>query len=847
MSVTKRNGNKEKLSLDKIIKRIECLSKSSTIALTKLTKIDTLRLVKQVVSGLYENIKTSEIDEHTAKIAASLSTVHYEYLALASRISISNLHKKTLTGFKDKTDLLYSRKDQNGKRCPLILDDYYKFVVKHQNFIEECIGNYNLDYNINYFGFKTLERSYLLKVDNVIIERPLDLMMRVAIFIHYNPLNFEDKNSLKAISETYSYLSSLCFTHASPTLFNSGTIKSQLASCFLFGSEDSLAGIMKTATDCATVSKSGGGIGFHCSSWRSEGALIRGTNGKSSGIIPFLKIFNDVARAFNQGGKRMGSFAVYIEPHHPDILHFLNLRRAHGDENMRARDLFLGLWISDLFMKRVQSDAKWSVFDPDKCPGLQDAVGEAYETLYLEYESKKMYAKQYNARQIWEAIFVSQKESGMPYMLYKDRINKTSNQQNIGVIKSSNLCAEIVEYSDPTKYSVCTLASICLPECVYDDAKISDAFPIQPKFNYKKLTKIVGIVVNNLNNIIDKNYYPVIETKEANLEQRPLGIGVQGLADLFSKFRVPFDSTEARVLNKKIFETIYYAAVSKSSELAKVLHMQHKKQVHDNGYVIINNVKYDIDTLPSDSGAYPSYKLNGGCPLSKGIFHWELCDIKAEKLSGMFDWNTLRQHVLKFGVRNSQFVALMPTASTSQIMGNNECFEPYTSNMYKRKTLAGEFIVINKYLMHDLDKMNLQSKYIENYLKTNKGSIQGIEGIPDKIKALYKTVWEIKQKNLLDLAIDRTPFVDQSQSLNIFVEDLTYSKFNSIHFYGWKNGLKTGSYYMRSRPASMPQKFTIDPEFIKKMNQKGLHDLINFDSSVNVNNTEDEMCLLCGS
>jgi ribonucleotide reductase alpha subunit len=988
MFVTKRNNKVEEVNFDKVHTRIKHLVKKPYL----LHNINAPKLTQHVIQGLFNNMKTSEIDNYTANIASSLSVQHKDYAVLAGRIVINNCHKNTLTSFKDKVELLYNRKNDNNVIDPIVSDYFYKFVQINHIIIEKYI-NYENDYKFDYFGFRTLEKGYLLKVNNVLVERPQDMFMRVAIFIHMNLDKFDCSDAMNKILETYKLLSDKYFTHASPTLFNAGTVKPQLASCYLLGTDDSLEGIMKTASDCATISKWSGGIGFHFSNWRSAGSLISGTNGVSSGAIPFLRIFNDIARAFNQGGKRNGSFAGYIEPHHPDILDFLSLRRNHGDENMRARDLFLALWISDLFMTRVKTSGKWSVFSSSTCPGLTDVYGDEYTKLYEKYEAEGKAYHTYEARDIWSAIYTSQKESGIPYMIYKDRVNKLSNQKNIGTIKSSNLCvsgdtdcltingyknikflannnwgshmiwngntftkaqfaktsdmanvllvttkcgyklkctpfhkfyindennksimitaenltpglkllkwelplindyykldadsnirmvtinqtiesitllttqeetyclnepirhmavfngiltgqcSEIMEYSDSKEYAVCTLSSICLPEFVFDEYSqqdllldisnrrvLNNEFPKNPVFDYKKLSSIVCVITQNLNNVIDRNWYPLPETKLSNLKNRPIGIGVQGLADVFYKFRYSFDSIEAKSINKKIFETIYYAALSKSSQIAKELYFLNKTPG---------------EVLDKTLGAYESYKHGEGSPLSHGIFHWEAAGLDKSQLSGMFDWETLRNHILTFGVRNSLLVALMPTASTSQIMGNNEAFEPMTSNIYKRKTLAGEFIVINKYLMHDLDMLGVWSKNVENYLKVNNGSIQNIEGIPDSIKSLYKTVWEMSQKTLIDLSADRTPFVDQSQSLNLFVEDLTYDKFTSMHFYGWSKGLKTGSYYIRTRPSIEPQKFTVNPDDQKKAEFK-----INTSGKSDTMPEPDEICLLCSS
>lgn len=803
MFVTKRKGHIEEVQFDKISNRIKMLVSEPTY----LSNINVQSLTQTVIQGIFNEIKTSEIDEYTANVSASLSITHRNYSILAGRIVVNNHHKNTLTSFRDKMNLLYLRKDAHGNVCPVINDKFHKYVKKNQKEIEKYI-DYNRDYELDFFSFKTLEKSYLLRLDDTIIERPQDLFMRVAIFIHMDIKDWKSPLILDRVFETYDLLSKKYFTHATPTLFNAGLVRPQLLSCFLLGTEDSLEGIMKTLTDCANISKWSGGVGFHFSNWRSKGALIRGTNGSSNGTIPFLKLFNDTARAFNQGGRRLGSFAAYIEPHHPDINNFLNLKRNHGDENLRARDLFLSLWVSDLFMERVKNNLDWSVFDPDECPGLTDVFGEAYRELYEKYEKEGMARQTYKARDIWKNVFTSQKESGTPYICFKDTVNNANNQKNVGVIKSSNLCSEIMEYSSSTEYACCCLSSICLPSFVEDAGEDPDhEFPKEPFFNYEKFVHTIGVAVRNLNQVIDKNYYPVPETKKSNMKHRPLGIGVQGLADVFFKFKYTFDSPEAKELNKKIFETMYFAALSASNEQSKEIYETYSRDFQDKDSIVINKTTYE--SLPTTIGAYESFQ---GSPISQGIFHWEMHGLSPTDLLCNLDWDSLRESIKTFGVRNSLLIALMPTASTSQIMGNTEAFEMLTSNIFKRQTLAGEFIVVNKFLINDLEKIGMWSKDVENYLKLNNGSIQSIENIPSEIKYRYRTVWEISQKTFIDLAADRQAFVDQSQSLNLFVEDLSFSKFNSMHFYSWERKLKTGCYYLRSRPAIMAQKFTVELE-----------------------------------
>lgn len=1010
MFVIKRNGSHEEVNFNKVVQRLKFITQEPY----PLPEISVHTLAQTVIQGLHNEIQTRDIDIHSANICASMSIKNHQYGVLAGRIIIHNHHKNTLTSFKDKMDRLYLRKDTHGNICPLLDEKFYKFVVKNQREIESHM-DYSRDFLLDYFSFKTLERSYLLKLQEEIIERPQDLFMRVAIFLHMSTKFSKDKNRLvlERIFETYDLMSTKFFTHATPTLFNAGTIRPSLLSCFLLGTADSLEGIMKTATDCAHISKWSGGIGFHLSNWRSKGALIRGTNGTSSGVVPFLKIFNDTARAFNQGGKRPGSFAAYIEMHHPDILDFLQLRRNHGEENMRCRDLFMALWICDLFMERCRDNELWSLFDADQCPRLDEVYGDEYRALYLEYEQKKMYREQIPAREIWKAVFTSQKESGIPYILYKDHVNRANNQANIGVIQSSNLCvtgdtmiltaegylpirdlvrmgpqhavwngveyapatfaqtgtqqpiwsvtvnvakkersnvrlsqleaasdiaigglhyvprtirctpyhkfilddervvdardlqpgmrlviwnhptghfevlsqvvriepttdledtfcftepklsrgvfngvmlgncAEIVEYSSATEYACCTLASICLSMFVEDtlsedeNRPLNHEFPRRPVFNYRKLIDVVQVVVRNLNQVIDRNWYPVPETERSNLNHRPLGIGVQGLADVFYKFRCAYDSPLAKELNRRIFETIYYAALSASTKLAKEIYKSYVQQFQSKTTVVIDRKEYTLDTLPKTIGGYPSLTLREGSPLFQGRFHWELYGLTPDDLLQKFDWDSLRNHIQTFGVRNSLMIALMPTASTSQIMGNIESIEPLTSNIFKRQTLAGEFIVINKYLMNDLTELGLWNAEMENFIKLSNGSIQHIHGIPDAIKSLYRTVWEISQQHVIDLAADRQPFVDQSQSMNLFIEDLTFSKFNSMHFYSWSKKLKTGCYYLRTRPAVQAQKFTANAAGAPTTSD--VVPVVDSRQFSIPEQNEEEICLVCSS
>ncbi len=836
MFVVKRKGNREEVSFNKIHNRIKWLTNNPH----PLKHVNPSLLSQKVIQNIYDGISTSEIDNYTANLSESMSVQNIDYNSLAGRIVVNNCHKNTLRSFRDKVTKLYMRKDIHGKSCPIVTDEFYKFVVKNQIKIEDRI-DYQRDYLFDFFGFRTLEKGYLLKIDGKPVERPQDMYMRVAIHIHMDNTNYKSEKSLELIFETYNLMSNKFFIHATPTLFNAGTINSGLASCFLLGTEDSLEGIMNTASHCANISKNAGGIGFHMSNWRSAGSMIRSTNGKSSGIVPFLRIFNDIARAFNQGGKRLGSFAAYLEPHHPDIMEFLELRRNHGDENMRTRDLFMALWISDLFMTRVKSNGKWSTFDPDECPGLTECYGDEYEKLYTKYENAGRAAKVYDARKVWSAIFTSQKESGQPYMLYKDSINKNNNQSNMGIIKSSNLCCEITIYSDSNEFGVCVLSSICLPKFVEDtytndELKIPEnqrrsldhTFPKHPKINYSEIARISSIVCRNLNRVIDSNKYPCEEARRSSIRGRPIGIGIQGLADVFYKLKLPFGDDKSRVINKKICEAIYFGAVSMSTQLAKEEYQKLKKSGDK-----------DCDKL---SGAYPAFI---GSPMHKGKLHWENY-IEEKDLSGSFDWKTVKEHIKMYGLRNSLLTAFMPTASTSHINGNIECFEPLTSNMYKRKVLSGEFIIINKYMINDLRNMNLWNADMINYLKMNGGSVQGIIGLPDEFKKLYRTIWEIPQKTVIDMCADRQPFIDQSQSMNLFFENYTIDKFTSAQFHAWRSGLKTGSYYIRTQPSVAPQKFTVNPNDAKLLQQFQVQAIEATTDNLSVQ-SEDDICLLCSS
>ena len=754
MFVIKRDGHKEPVMFDKITARIKKLCYS----LNPL--VDPVRVSMRVIEGLYDGVTTSELDNLAAEVSATMTTSHPDYATLAARISVSNLHKNTKKSFSETMADLYNYVNpRTGKKAPLLSDEVYKVIKKNAEKLDSTII-YNRDFNYDYFGFKTLERSYLLRLNGVVVERPQHMLMRVSVGIHYDDLD--------SAIETYNLMSKKFFTHATPTLFNSGTPKPQLSSCFLLTmKEDSIDGIYDTLKQTAKISQSAGGIGLSIHNVRSTGSYISGTNGTSNGIVPMLRVFNDTARYVDQGGgKRKGSFAIYIEPWHSDIFDFLDLKKNHGKEEMRARDLFYAMWIPDLFMKRVESNEDWTLMCPNECPGLYDCHSEEFEKLYLNYEKEGKGRKTIKARELWEKILESQIETGTPYMLYKDACNRKSNQKNLGTIRSSNLCTEILEYTSKDEIAVCNLASIALPMFVNNNS-----------FDHKELFNVTKRVTKNLNKVIDRNYYPVKEAENSNFRHRPIGLGVQGLADAFIKLRMPFTSDEAKALNQDIFETIYYAALTASMEEAQ------------------------------RDGTYKSYK---GSPISKGEFQHNMWGVKDEDLSGRWDWAKLRKDIKKNGVRNSLLVAPMPTASTSQILGNNECFEPYTSNIYTRRVLSGEFIVVNKHLLEDLVKLGLWNEELKQELMKANGSIQHIDFIPQDIKDLYKTVWELSMKDIIDMARHRGYFIDQSQSLNLFMEGATMAKLTSMHFYAWKSGLKTGMYYLRTKSAVDAIKFTLD-------------------------------------
>ena len=745
MKVIKRSGKTENVSFDKILIRINRLIKEFNL------KLDGTKIAQNVIKRLYDGVKTSKLDEFASQYCISLLTEDLEYGELAKCIIISNNHKNTSPSFTESMEKLYKNDKISKEIIEIIRKNNKKLnnIIKHKN-----------DYNFDYFGYKTLEKSYLNKINDEIIERPQYLFLRTSLGIH--------KNDLKSVKETYNYMSLGYFIHASPTLFNASSKKPQMSSCFILKPEDSMESIYKCLSDCAKISKCAGGIGLNISNIRGKNSIIYGTNGKSNGIIPMLKVFNETARYVNQGGRRKGSIAIYLEPWHCDIKDFLELRKNHGDENMKARDLFTAMWIPDLFMKKVINNDKWNLMCPNECKNLDTTYGKEFEELYEKYEKKGMYREQINARDLWYEILKSQIETGTPYLMFKDTVNKMNMQNNLGVIKGSNLCSEITIYSDSKSYTVCNLSSIAV-----------NKFIKKGEYDYNLLKKIVKIITKNLNKIIDNNYYPTEECKKNNMENRPIGIGIQGLANLFFELKIPFFSKEAKEINKKISETIYYASMEASMELAKI------------------------------NGPYKTYKDSH---ISNGKFHFELSD---EKININENWKNLKKNIKKYGVYNSLTTAYMPTASTSQILGNFECFEPITSNIFLRKTLSGEFIIVNKYLINDLNKLNLWSTEMKDKIIINNGSIQNIKEIPNNIKDIYLTSWEIKKRDIIDMASDRQKYIDQSQSMNIYIENPTFKVLSSMFVYAWKKELKTACYYLRTRTKVKSQSFTIDPNFQK--------------------------------
>ena len=809
MKVVKRNGQEEPVSFDKVLQRIRKASKG--------LQVNPDSLSQQVLARIYDGVKTSELDELTAQLSASLSTTHPDYGVLASRIAVSNHQKNTDSSFTKTVIALANQIDpKTQEHVSYVSDELVSVVKEHGTEIDARI-DYTRDYLFDYFGFKTLEKSYLLRSsEHKILERPQHLWMRTSLALW--------SNDLKRAFETYDYMSQKYFTHATPTLFNAGTRKQQLSSCFLLSmNDDSIQGIYKTLGDCAMISKHAGGIGLHLHNVRARGSLIKGTNGTSNGIVPMLRVFNNTARYVDQGGnKRNGSFAMYLEPWHADVEDFLRLKNNTGAEEERARDLFYALWIPDLFMKRVEENGTWSLFCPNEAPGLADVYGDEFEALYCKYEAEGRYRKQVSAQKLWFEVLDTQIETGTPYLLYKDAANKKSNQQNLGVIKSSNLCCEIIEYSSPTETAVCNLASIGLPTFIKDDTIThEDSITFKEKvFDFEKLRKVVKIVVRNLNRVIDINYYPTEETQRSNMRHRPVGLGVQGLADVFALLKLSWESTDAFNLNKKIFEHIYYAALEASCEAAK------------------------------KDGPYETFS---GSPASKGQLQFDLWSVVP---SQDLEWDKLKKQIQKYGLRNSLLVAPMPTASTSQILGFNECFEPFTTNIYTRRTLAGEFVVINKYLLKDLISLNLWNDEIKQAIVEHNGSIQNVSSIPNYLKPIYKTGWELSQKVLIDMAVSRGAFICQSQSLNLFVADPNYAKLTSMHFYAWKQGLKTGCYYLRTKAPVAAQKFTIEPKMIppvesdeskKKRERKELLDKLANEYTEEVEKASEDGCLFCSS
>lgn len=751
MYVIKRDGRREAVKFDKITARLKKLCYGLD------PMVEPALLTVKVIEGIYDGVTTTELDNLAAEVAATMTVKHPDFAQLASRIAVSNLHKNTKKSFTEVMRDLHTYVDpKTGKPASLIAEDVWEIISENAELFDSSII-YDRDFQYDYFGFKTLERSYLLKLDGQVVERPQHLLMRVAIGIH--------KRDIDSAIATYNDLSEGWYTHATPTLFNAGTPKPQMSSCFLLQlKDDSISGIYDTLKQCAQISQSAGGIGLSIHNLRAKGSYIKGTNGTSNGIVPMLRVYNDTARYVDQGGgKRKGSFAIYLEPWHADIEDFLELKKNHGKEEMRARDLFYAMWIPDLFMKRVEQGGDWTLMCPNECPGLGDTWGDEFEALYEKYEQDGKGRKTIKAQELWSRILESQIETGTPYILYKDAANRKSNQQNLGTIKSSNLCTEIIEYTSPDEVAVCNLGSIALPK-----------FVEKGRFDHQKLFEVTLQLTKNLNRIIDHNFYPIPEARRSNMRHRPIGIGVQGLADAFILMRYPFDSVEAKVLNREIFETIYYAALTASKDLAR------------------------------EEGTYETYE---GSPVSKGILQHDMWGVKP---SDRWEWDVLREEIQKYGVRNSLLLAPMPTASTAQILGNNECFEPYTSNLYMRRVLSGEFVVVNKYLLRDLVKLGLWDETLKNRIIAANGSVQHIPEIPQNLKELYKTAWEISQKVIIDMAADRGAYICQSQSLNIFMENVTFGKLTSMHFYAWKAGLKTGMYYLRTKAATDAIKFTLD-------------------------------------
>ncbi|MEZ7816893.1 MAG: ribonucleoside-diphosphate reductase subunit alpha [Flavobacteriales bacterium] len=789
MYVIKRDGRRELVQFDKITARIKKLCYSLH------ESVDPQRVAMRVIEGVYDGVSTTELDNLAAEVAATNAVTHPDYASLASRIAVSNLHKATKKSFAETMNDLYNYVDPvTGDPASLLAEDVHEIIQENAEFLDSQII-YDRDFSYDYFGFKTLERSYLLKMNGEISERPQQMLMRVSVGIH--------KDDLESVVKTYNMLSEGWFTHATPTLFNAGTPKPQMSSCFLLTmKEDSISGIYDTLKQCAKISQSAGGIGLAMHNIRAKGSYIKGTNGTSNGIVPMLRVFNDTARYVDQGGgRRKGSFAMYLEPWHADVFDFLEMRKNHGKEEQRARDLFYALWIPDLFMKRVEENGDWTLMCPNECPGLPETHSAEFEALYTKYEKEGRGRKTIKAQELWFKILDSQVETGTPYMLFKDAANAKSNQKNLGTIRSSNLCTEIIEYTAPDEVAVCNLASVALPKFVTSDGK----------FDHEKLFEVTYQITKNLNCIIDRNYYPVVEARNSNMRHRPIGIGIQGLADVFILMRHAFDSDEAKTLNKEIFETLYYASCTASKDLAKA------------------------------DGAYETFK---GSPASEGKLQFDLWDVTP---SNRWEWDVLKEEIQKHGMRNSLLLAPMPTASTAQILGNNECFEPYTSNIYTRRVLSGEFIVVNKHLLRDLVKLGLWDDDMKNRLIAANGSVQNINEIPDNIKILYRTAWEISQRSILDMAADRGAYICQSQSLNIFMENATNSKLTSMHFHAWKIGLKTGMYYLRTKAAVDAIKFTIDKKYKVEDDTAKAPELTHEEEVAMCSIENGDDCDMCGS
>lgn len=797
MRVLKRDGQYENVSFDKVLKRIHVLSNG-------LEGVQADEVAQKICGRIYDGVKTSELDELTATTCSTMTTVHPDYGILAARVIISNLHKNTPSTFSEAIEQLYTCVDVNGDSMPLVSDELYKLTVKHKETINTRI-QIQRDYLFDYFGFKTLERSYLQKVNGKIVERPQYMWMRVALGIH--------GEELEKAFDMYDSMSLREYTHATPTLFNAGTRHSQMSSCFLLEVKgDSVDGMYDSVKDCAMISKYAGGIGMNVHKIRSRGSVIRGTNGRSTGLIPFLRVMNQTLLHINQAGKRNGSAAIYMDPSHPDVFDFVCLRRNTGAEEERCRDLFIALWVPDLFMKRVKENGSWSLFCPFEAPGLEDVYGKEYEELYTRYEQEGRAKKVVKAQDLWTEILKSQIETGGPYMLYKDACQK-SNQSNLGVIKCSNLCSEILIYSSPTEYGVCNLASMVLPTFVeYDDVDN------KPVFAFRRFHRVVKKVVRNMDKVIDRNFYPTPETLRSNMLHRPIGIGIQGLADVYMMMRYPYESQEAADLNRDISETMYHAVLEASMEIARertlwIQELQTLEESSRKDWLLSQLRPNELDGESQWKSNYPgAYTSFESSPAAKGILQMDMHGVTPK----IYDFDSLKKDIQKYGLRHSLLIALMPTASTSQIMGYTESFEALTSNIYQRRTLAGEFTVVNKYLIHDLIELGLWNREMKDRILAGDGSIQHIPEIPDKIKALYKTVWEISQKSTIQQSADRTPYVCHTQSLNLYMEDATFTKLTNMHFYGWSKGLKTGLYYLRTRPKAKTMAFTLDPNMVKK-------------------------------